>query len=258
MRGFLIGLIVGIVAGAVLIFLYLGGVPRAAQAPGVPIRPPDVSGVPAGTAQIVLRQDFFNDVLTHILTDISPPSFPLGMAANRSANSDSQAFGLVQQAPQQTCDSRITVLPEGSGVRTGVSFENNKIAAPLAFSGNYNSPFGCLQFTGWAQANFELRFDASQQAVFGRINVETVNLDGVNPLVSGFVTPLVQTSLNNRVNPIQILKGSQLAVDLPIKASGGSLTATVKDVRAEVKDNALNLYVIYEFAGKPNQGNEPS
>jgi hypothetical protein len=258
MGKFIGGIVLGFIVGAALIFLYLGGIPRAGTAPGVPIRPPDASGVPAGTAQIVLRQDFFNDVLSHVLKDMNPPSFPLGMAENRSANSDAQAFGLVQQAPQQTCDSRITILPEGSGVKTGVSFENNKIAAPLAFSGNYNSPFGCLQFTGWAQANLELRFDAAQQAVFGRINVETVNLDGVNPLISGFVTPLVQTSLNNRVNPIQILKASQIAVDLPIKASNGSLTATVKDVRAEVKDNALNLYVIYEFAGKPGQENQPS
>jgi hypothetical protein len=252
MGKFIGGIILGVITGAAIVFLYLGGVPRAAQTPGVPIRPPDPAGPPAGTAQIVLRQDFFNEVTGHILKDMNPPSFPLGMAENRQVNPDSTAFGLVQQN-SQPCDNRITLLPEGSGVRTGVSFENNKIAAPLAFSGNYNSPFGCYQFTGWAQANLELRFDAAQQAVFGRINVETVNLDGVNPLVSGFVTPLVQTSLNNRVNPLQIIKGNQLAVDLPVAAAGGNLTATVKDVRAEVKDNALNLYVIYDFSGRPRQ-----
>jgi len=27
------------------------------------------------------------------------------------------------------------------------------------------------------------------------------------------------------------------------------MTANVKDVRSEIKDNALNLYVIYEFKG---------
>lgn len=251
MRKFIAGILIGLVGGALLVILYLGGVPRAAKTPGVPIRPPDASGLPAGTAQIVLRQDFFNDVIGHILADLNAPSFPLGVAENRTVDPDSKAFGLVQD--QQPCDSRITLLPEGSGVKTAINFANNNISAPLAFSGNYNSPFGCLQFTGWAQANFELRFDAAQQAVFGRINVETVNLDGVNPLISGFVTPLVQTSLNNRVNPIQIIKGSQIAVDLPIKASGGSLVATVKDVRAEVKDNALNLYVIYDFSGNGNQ-----
>jgi hypothetical protein len=256
MGKFIGGIILGLITGGAFVFLYLGGVPRAAQTPGVPIRPPDPSGPPAGTAQIVLRQDFFNDVVGHILKDMNAPSFPLGLAENRLANPDSVAFGLAQNS--QSCDSRITILPEGSGVHTGVSFENNQIAAPLAFSGNYNSPFGCLQFTGWAKANFELRFDAAQQAVYGRINVETVNLDGVNPLISGFVTPLVQSSLNNRVNPIQIIKGSQIAVDLPISATGGSLVAAVKDVRAEVKDNALSLYVIYDFSGKPTTSPQPA
>ena len=94
-----------------------------------------------------------------------------------------------------------------------------------------------------------LRFDAAQQTVLGTINVETVNLDGVAPFVSGFVTPLVQGTLNQRVNPIQILQGQQIALNLPIAATNGNLQAKVQDVRAEVKDNALNLYVIYDFAG---------
>jgi hypothetical protein len=49
------------------------------------------------------------------------------------------------------------------------------------------------------------------------------------------------------------LQGKQLALNFPIAATGGTLQANVKDVRSEVKDNALNLYVIYDFAGKPNQ-----
>jgi hypothetical protein len=243
MPKFIAGLLIGIIAGGAMVFFLFGGVPRAGQAPGVPIRPPDPAGMPAGTAQIVLRQDLFNEVVGHIMSDMAAPSFPMG------GGSDPQ--NPAGPGPQ-ACDGPITLLPEGSGVKSAVSFADNKISAPLAFSGNYNSPFGCLRFTGWAQANFELRFDAGQQAVFGRINVETVNLDGVNPLLSGFVTPIVQSSINTRVNPIQILKGSQIAIDMPIAASGGQLRATVKDVRAEVRDGALNLYVIYDFAGEPN------
>ena len=108
----------------------------------------------------------------------------------------------------------------------------------------------CIQFTGWAQANLELRYDGEQQNVLGQINVETVNLDGISPLISGFVTPIVQSTLNGRVNPIQILQGKQIALSLPIAATNGKLQANVKDVRAEVKDNSLNLYVIYDFNGK--------
>jgi hypothetical protein len=150
---------------------------------------------------------------------------------------------------QGECEGKIALKPEGSGVTTGVRLEGEKISAPLAFSGS-TSVFGqCINFAGWAQASLNLRFDESQQNVYGQIDVETVNLDGVSPIVGGFVTPLVQSSLNSRVNPITILRGQQLALNLPIAASGGTLAAKVKDVRSEVKDNAVNLYVTYDFAG---------
>ena len=243
----IIGIVIGvIVGGAATFFLYVGA-PRAAQTPGRPIKPPD-AGITAGAAQIVLRQEFFNEVLGTIFRDMNPPAFPIDLTVN---SGNGQAIGpqyaTFQEPPK--CDGKLTVLPEGSGVKTGLRFENNRISAPLAFSGGYNSPLGCIEFKGWAQANLELRFDPEQQTVIGRINVETVNLDGVNPLISGFVTPIVQTTLNNRVNPIQILQGKQIALDLPIASAGGRLRANVKDVRAEFKDDALNLYVVYAFSG---------
>lgn len=249
---FLLGSLLGLIIGGALIFYFFVGAPRAAQAPGVPIQPPDVGGIPPGTAQIVLRQDFFNQILQTIFRDMNAPSFPLNLTGqNNAENPEVVRYGLLQDANQ--CEGKITLLPEGSGVQTGLRFENDRLAAPLAFSGS-TSVFGnCIQFTGWAQANLELRYDADQQSVSGQINVETVNLDGVMPVISGFVTPIVQGTLNQRVNPIQILQGKQIALNVPIAATNGSLQANVKDVRAEVKDNALNLYVIYDFAGKPIQ-----
>ena len=246
----MIGILIGALLGSLLVFLLFGGVPRAAQTPGAPLLPPDPGGVPAGTAQIVLRQDFFNEVLGTIFRDMNNPSFPLGLA-RASQDEPAVAYGLQQGS--EACDGTITLLPEGSGVRTGLLFEDNKLGAPLAFSGSYSSPFGCLRFTGWAKASLDLRFDAAQQKVFGHINVETVNLDGVNPLLSGFVTPIVQSTLNNRVNPIQVLEGRQIALSLPIAATNATLLANVTDVRADIKDNALNLYVIYNFNGAPLQ-----
>lgn len=232
------GLFIGLIVGAAMTFYFFVGVPRAAQSPGSPIQAPD-SGASQGAAQIVLRQEFFNEILNTIFRDMNDPAFPLGRAGAEVASS--------------ACDGRITVLPEGSGVQTALRFENNRISAPLAFSGNYSSPVGCFPFTGWAQSNLELRYDATAKVVFGRINVETVNLDGVNPIISGLVTPLVQTTLNNRVNPVQILNGSQIGLDVPIASTGGRLQASVQDVRAEFRDDALNLYVVYSFSGVPVQ-----
>ena len=230
MARLIVGLLIGLVLGGALTFYFFVGVPQAVKAPGTPIQPPDPNGLPPGTAQIVLRQQYVNDALGTIFQDMKPPSFPLG-----SASGD--------------CEGRITIQQEGSGVQTGVSLENGKITAPLAFTGSYASPFGCTRFSGWAQSNFEMRFDAQSQTVFGQINVETVNLDGVNPIISALVTPLVQSTLNTRVNPVRIIDGRQIAIDLPIVAADGNLQAAVKDVRAEVKDRALNLYVIYDFSG---------
>src|SRR5687767_5098180 len=228
----LIGLLIGLVLGGIFVFYFFVGVPQAVIAPGTPIQAPDPNGIPPGAAQIVLRQQFFNEVLGTIFQEMNAPAFPLGSEAAE-------------------CDGRITILQQGSGVQTSVNFDNNRISAPLAFTGSYASPFGCLRFTGWAQSNFEMRFDAPNQAVFGQLNVETVNLDGVNPVVGALVTPIVQSTLNTRVNPIRMIDGRQIAVNVPVVAASGNLQAAVSDVRAEVKDNALNLYVIYDFSGAP-------
>ena len=245
---FIIGALVGLIIGGILTFYLFVGVPRAAIAPGVPIQPPDANGTPPGTAQIVLKQDFFNEVLKSIFRDMSAPSFPLTLTENRAADARETASYAALQGDGE-CDGRITLLPEGSGVQSVLKFENSRIIAPLAFKGSYRSMFGCINFSGWTQANLELRFDAAQQNVLGQLNIETVNLDGGASLFGGIVTPLVQKTLNDRVNPIQILQGKQIALNLPIAATNGNMLANVKDVRSEIKDNALNLYVIYEFSG---------
>ena len=235
MGRFLIGALIGLLLGGAATYYLFIGVPKAASLPGAPVERPDPAGVPVGTAQIVLRQDLFNDVLSTIFTEMKSPSFPIGSG----------------QAASDACPSVITVLPEGSGVRTGITLANNRLEAPIAFTGGYNSPFGCFRFSGWSTSVMDLRFDRESQSVFGYLNVETVNLDGVNPVVNTIVTPLVQSTLNSRVNPIKIIDGSQTAVNAPIVSASANLVAKVTDVRAEVKENALYLFIEYDFAGGP-------
>lgn len=227
-----------------------GGAPRAAQPPGIAILPPDPNGSPAGTASVVLNQQFFDTVLTTIFRDMNAPAFPLNLTGQNTFDATAKpqyaSFALQNSGG---CDGKIVLQPEGSGVKTGVRLENNKISAPLAFTGSTSVLGQCINFAGWAQATLQLRYDETSQTVFGQINVDTVNVDGVLPVVSGFVTPIVQTTLNNRVNPIVILRGQQIALNLPISATNGNLTAKVKDVRSDIKENALNLYVTYDFAG---------
>ena len=246
---FIIGAVLGLLIGGALVLYFFGGAPRAAQLPGVPIQAPDPNGLPGGTASVVLNQQFFDTVLTTIFRDMNAPAFPLSLTGrnefDESAKPQYASFALQNGG----CDGRIILQPQGSGVTTGVRLENGKITAPLAFTGSTSLLGQCINFAGWAQANLGLRYDEAQQTVFGQINVETVNLDGVMPALSGIVTPLVQTTINNRVNPIVILRGQQIALNLPIAATDGTLKGNVKDVRSDIKENGLNLYVTYDFAG---------
>lgn len=235
----LLGIVAGLIIGAGSTLYYLSGGFGGSAAPGTPILPPEASGSPGGRAEIRLREEFFNEVVGTIFRDMNHPTYAL---SGRDIT------------PGEECASAITLIPEGSGVRTGATFEGGRLGAKLAFSGSYDSMFGCLRFTGWAPANMELRYDAGTQTVFGQLNVETVNLDGVNPAVSVLLTALVQSTLNTRVNPIKLIDGAQVGVDLPIAATGSHLKASVEDVRAEVRERELLLYITYKMSGSEDSG----
>lgn len=246
---FVLGAIIGLILGGLATFYFFVGVPRAASPPpGREMQPPDPSGVQPGTASVVLNQQFFDTVLNTIFRDMNAPAFPLQIGQNTEPESVLKPTKIAFQQPG-ACDGKIVLKPEGSGVKTEVRLENGRIIAPLAFSGSTSVIGQCVQFSGWAQANLALRFDETQQTVFGQLNVETVNLDGLSPVISGLVTPVVQNVLNSRVNPIVILRGQQIALSLPISATDGTLSARVKDVRSDIKEGALSLYITYDFQG---------
>lgn len=241
---FILGTLLGLLVGFGGFYYFLFGVPKATTPPSDLILAPDPNGIPAGTASISVNQQFFDTVLTTIFRDMNAPAFPLGQNQNLSSERTTKiAF------QNGGCDGNIVLLPEGSGVKTGVRLENGKINAPLAFRGSYSILGICYNFTGWAQADLNLRYEQTQQTVLGEINVETVNLDGITPLAGGIIGRFVQSSLNQRVNPITILRTQQIALSIPVAATDGTLAAKVKDVRADIKENLLNLYVTYDFAG---------
>ena len=62
-------LLAGIIVGAVLVFLFFTGAPRAKAIPGSPIKPPEQGGPPPGTAIVSLDERFFDAVLGAIFKD---------------------------------------------------------------------------------------------------------------------------------------------------------------------------------------------
>lgn len=238
----LIGVLLG--GGAAIYFL---GSPRASAAPGVRVKPPEQGGDPPATVVITLDQGFVDAVLATTFNGLGPPSFHLGQSLNSSLGTITNAVF------QGGCSNTITLLPEGSGVKTGVHFGNGKISAPMAFTGSYSLAGNCMQFKGWAQTAINLSFDQGKQTVYGQVNVDGVNLEGVAPIANSFVTVFVQTAINQRVNPLVLVNERQLSLQVPVKASNGAVKADAKDVRAEVLDGSLKLHVTYEFAGVKGQ-----
>jgi hypothetical protein len=241
-------LLVGILLGGGAAIFFLGASP-AKSAPGQPVRPPDQGGAPPATIVVSLEQSFIDGVMATTFNGLGQPTFQLGQ-------NQGHGFERVEQALfQGGCTNTITLLPEGSGVKTGVQFRNGGIYAPMAFTGSYNLA-GCLQFKGWAQTKLTLSFDQEKQIVYGQVDVEGVNLEGVNPIANNFVTVFVQSAINQKVNPLVLINEPQLSLMIPVKASNGAIKARAKDVRAEVLDGSLKLHLTYDFRGvREGQGN---
>ena len=231
----LVGVLLG--GGAAVYFL---GTPRAGSAPGAKIKAPEPGGNPPATITMGLDQGFVDAILQSTFNGLGSPTFNLGQLNSQSGPA------VINAALQGGCTNSITILPEGSGVKTGVQFHNGTISAPMAFSGSYSLAGNCMQFKGWAQTSIGLYFDQPKQTVYGNVKVEGVNLEGVNPLANSFVTVFVQGAINQRVNPLVLVSERQLTLMVPVKAANGTVKANAKDVRAEILEGSLKLNVTYE------------
>lgn len=238
----------GLVLG-VLLVLFIIGSSKAKPLPGALLKAPDPNGDPPGTAVVMLDEKFFDSLLGSIFRDLGGPSFPLELTMVERDAAGHSDVRLLPAAMQNECPDLVVLASEGSNVKTGVHFTGGKIIAPLVFSGSKNILGGCVRFKGWAQASIQLSFDQTKQTVYGQINVEGVNLEGVPEAVGGIAKLLVQRSINQRINPLEILRAPQLAIAMPVQSTNGTLQAKVKDVRAEVTDGKLTLHITYDFTG---------
>ncbi|MCA1632701.1 MAG: hypothetical protein LC802_03030 [Acidobacteria bacterium] len=249
---FFLALLLGVVVGGALVYFLFVGAPGTKRAvPGEAVRAPEASGPPPGTAIVELDEPFFNTLLGKIFSDLGAPTFRLAGSMPHDESAREFAYLRAQEGGSGGgCQNQVVLAPEGSGVRTGVRLENGQVLAPLAFSGTYNVPvLGCQNFRGTAEANIALRFDAAAQTLFGQLNVAAVTLEGMSPVFSGLVTNFVQNAINQRVNPLVLMRGQQIALSIPVQATGGTLGAQAADIRSEVKDNRLRLHITYDFKG---------
>lgn len=201
------------------------------DAVGTPKTPSVERATPAGEVVIVLSEQLLSSIVEAIAAQPVPPTYKL---------SRGEASG------GQRCADAVTLLPELKGARTSVRFVDGRITAPIAFRGAYEPPlFGCVNFEGWADTAFDLEFDGAKQTLNARIRVRELNLRNVPSAVGGGLTGLVQDAIDDRVNPVEILRAEQLGAALP--TSRGALRLRAKEVRHEVAGRELRLRVVYEI-----------
>jgi hypothetical protein len=241
MKKILLTLVGGLLLGA-LVTAYFLGAPRVRSMPGIPVKPPDPSGDNSGTVSVTIEEKFFDSLLGTIFTKLGPPQLKLSQLETQPV--------IRPAAFQSSCTNVLSLNPEGNNTKTGVRFTGGKIVAPLAFSGNYSVLTRCMSFKGTGKATVDLFFDQSKQTVYGRLNAEEVTLDDVPPVISALVTAFVRRSIDEQLNPFEVLPVSQLSLSLPVQASGGTVKANVKDVRSEIQEGALKLYLTYDFSAE--------
>ncbi len=183
----------------------------------------------AGEVVVVLNEQFLNSLLEAVASQPEPPSFPLSKGGGGK------------------CRSVVTLVREAEGRRTAVRFVEGRITAPVAFRGTYEAPLvGCLNFEGWADTAFDLSFDAAAQALKARINVRDVKLKNIPSAMSGGIKGLVQDAVDERVNPVEILRAEQLGARVPATRDN-SLRLRAREVRHEVSGQELRLRIFYEL-----------
>ena len=186
---------------------------------------------PAGEVVVVLSEEFLNSLLVAVASRPEPPSFPLAKGGEG-----------------KRCESRVQLLPEAEGTRTAVRFAGGRITAPVAFRGSYDAPLvGCLRFEGWADTAFQLEFNRERQVLGARVTVRDLKLKNVpTSLLGSGLTGLVQDAIDERVNPVEILRAEQLGARVPV-TRGDELRLRATDVRHEVSGRELRLRIIYEI-----------
>jgi hypothetical protein len=193
---------------------------------------------------ISLNEQFFDALVDAIYQNSPPPEFQLSDTRRTLSKTVGNSF-----APgSAVCADTITLLRQNKSVKTAVRFREGKIYAPVAFSGNYSPPLiGCVDFTGWAESNVELVFDANAQKLFGRIKVLNVNLDGTAGIGGSLIARMVQGSIDKKLNPIQIIDLEKLSFPFTLP-NNAKLKMRAVGVRHQVVPGALNIIISYEFA----------
>lgn len=200
-------------------------------------------------ATISLNEAFFDAALEAVFQYGGSPEFSIASAESYGPSEDN--FSLVRSfagpSVYERCPETIKLLKENNGVRTAVRFRDGKILVPLAFSGNYNPPLiGCVPFSGWAESVVDVEFDQSSQRLVAKARVLNVSLNGTGGIGGSVIAKLVQSSIDRKINPIEIIRLDKLTFPVQIHGAN-SVSMKATGIRHELANGAINVVVSYEF-----------
>ena len=191
---------------------------------------------PAAEAMVTVNEQFLNSFLTAIFDNLQEPSMPLTIG------------GPSTQGPSAQCASEIRLKREVEGVRTAVHFDNGRILGPLAFAGAYSSSYlGCIEFSGWADAEVNLEFNSERRALVARFHLRDIHLINVPAIANGPLLNMVQTAIDRRYNPVDLFTLEQLSTRVNIQPAKGALQLRAREIRPEITPSGLTLHIMYEF-----------
>jgi len=203
---------------------------------------PAVTQGQRASVTLTLDDRFFDALLESVFKDGGTLDFPM----------DDRSSSRVE-VPQKSsmlggaCLEGISIRKESRGRKTLARLIDGKILLPMAFSGVYNPPLlPCIEYSGFAETEMFLDFDRSSQTLIGRVAVTKVSLDGTGGVASGLVARLVQSSIDKRINPIQIAGLDRVSMMIPVQNST-NLSMKAVDVRHRISKGLLTLTITYEF-----------
>jgi hypothetical protein len=145
------------------------------------------------------------------------------------------------------CRETLTLLRELNGVRSAARFREGKIIVPLAFRGNYRPPLiGCVDFSGTAEAVVEPEFDAQGQRIIAKTKLTNVSLSGTGGIGGSLMAKLMQSSIDERINPVELIRLEKLSFLFPIQNTG-MLRLNAVGFRYTVQTGSVTFYIPYEF-----------
>lgn len=196
---------------------------------------------------ISLDERFFDSLLDALFQNGGPPEFAIAAASGPVLSIPPNVSSGNAFAGRTACPDSVKLLREMNGVRTAVRFRDGKIYAPLAFSGSYAPPFvGCVEFAGWAETTIDLEFDQSNQRLVARAQVANVALNGTNGVGGTVIAKMIQSAIDKKVNPIELMKLDKISFTVPIQNSGAMRMQAI-GVRNSVGNGAVNVQIAYEF-----------